>query len=359
MTSVLVAPTAWKGTFTPRQAAQAIVAGVRRAAPDAQIAILPLSDGGDGLLDAVLPDGARRETIKVTGPLGLGVDAVLGWLDSATAIFESAAACGLALVPRDERDPLRSSTRGVGELIGAAAASGARTVIVGLGGSATVDGGTGAARALGWRFLDADRFDLAEGGAALALLATVVPGERPGARVIAVTDVTSPLTGPHGAAPFYAPQKGAKPDEVALLAVGLERLARVMREAGHADLATVPGGGAAGGLGAGLRWFADAQLVPGAAWVFEYVGFDEKLAAADLVITAEGRFDRTSLVGKATGEVLRRAAAAEKRAVVLAGATEGVPDAPVYASDVRLVDPPALTALAERAVRAVLGLSPS
>ncbi len=357
--NILVAPAAWKGTFTPRQAVEAIVTGVRRAVTGARIVARPVSDGGDGLLQAVLPDGARRETVRVTGPLGHGVNAVVGWLDDETAIFESAAACGLALVPREERDPLRSSTRGVGELIGAAAASGARTVVVGLGGSATVDGGTGAARALGWRFLDADRFDLAEGGATLALLAAVVPAAPPGPRVLGVTDVTAPLLGPHGAAPFFAPQKGATPDDVKLLAGGLERLTRVMVEAGRPDLGDVAGGGAAGGLGAGLVWFADAELVPGAPWVFDRIGLDADIAAADFVITAEGRFDRTSLGGKATGEVLRRARAAGKRVVVLAGAVEGVPDAPVVAGDGRLVDPEVLAGLAERATREALGLSPS
>ena len=355
---ILVAPGAWKGTFTPRQAAAAIVAGVTRVAPEARVVVLPISDGGDGLLEAVLPDGARRETVSVTGPLGVAVNATLGWLDEVTAIFESAAACGLALVPREGRDPLRSTTRGVGELIRVAASRGARTVVVGLGGSATVDGGTGVGRALGWRFFDAERFDLAEGGAALGQLVSVVPGGRLTCRVMGVTDVTAPLTGPQGAAPFFGPQKGAKPDDVLLLGAGLERLARVMAESGHADLAATPGGGAAGGLGAGLIWFAAGELVPGAPWVFERIRFDAALGEADLVITSEGRFDRTSLIGKATGEVLRRAEAAGRRAVVLAGAAEGVPDAPVIAAR-GLVDPAALAGLAERAMRDVLGLSPS
>jgi glycerate kinase len=355
---ILVAPAAWKGTFTPRQAAAAIVAGVTRAAPDAAVVVLPISDGGDGLLEAVLPDSARRELVSVPGPLGLPVQAPLGWLDEVTAIFECAAASGLALVPRDERDPLRATTRGVGELIRVAAGRGARIVVAGLGGSATVDGGTGAARALGWRFFDAERFDLAEGGATLSHLASVVPGPRLTCRVVGVTDVTAPLTGPQGAAPFFGPQKGAKPDDVLLLGAGLERLARVMVDAGHADLAATPGGGAAGGLGAGLMWFAGGELVPGAPWVFERIGFDAALAAADAVITCEGRFDRTSLVGKATGEVLRRAEEAGRRAVVLAGAAEGVPDAPVVAAK-GLVDPATLSALAERAMREQLGLSPS
>jgi glycerate kinase len=308
----------------------------------------------------VLADGARRDTLAVTGPLGRPVTATLGWLDDATAICESASACGLALLPSKERDPLRATSRGVGELILAATERGARTVVVGLGGSATVDGGTGAARALGWRFLDSVNNELSEGGGALPALAQVrapEPPRRRGAHVRAVTDVTAPLTGPDGAAPLFAPQKGATPADVQVLAAGLDRLARLMRGAGYDDLAALPGGGAAGGLGAGLVWFAGADLVAGAPWVFERLDVDAALAAADLAITAEGRFDRTSLVGKATGELLRRAEAAGKRAVVLAAAAEGVSDARVHVAGGRLVDADALAALAEHAVRSAFGLS--
>src|SRR5690348_18141531 len=170
---VLVAPAAFKGTLGPRAVAEAISDGVRAAIPGATVLACPVADGGDGLLDAVLPPGTRREKVSVSGPLAQPVDAELGWLDGETALFESAAACGLALLNGDQRDPLRATTRGVGELIWEAADRGAKTVVVGLGGSATVDGGTGAARGLGWSFTDASGGELADGGGPLNQLSTI------------------------------------------------------------------------------------------------------------------------------------------------------------------------------------------
>src|SRR5438128_9794456 len=168
---VLVAPSAFKGTLGPRQVAEAISAGARRAVPGAALLQCPISDGGDGLLDAVLPPGSLREHLKVTGPLGDPVSGELGWIDPETAMFESATACGIALLQPDQLDPLRATTRGVGEMIWEAVERGARTVVVGLGGSATVDGGTGAARGLGWSFLDSLVQPLREAEGSLAHLA--------------------------------------------------------------------------------------------------------------------------------------------------------------------------------------------
>src|ERR1700680_495483 len=168
---ILVAPTAFKGSFGPRQVADALAAGVRRALPDATVLQCPISDGGDGLLDAVLPKGCLRETVAVTGPLGPKVPGVLGWFDSDTAIFESATACGMALLKPEQLDPLRATTRGVGELIWEAVDRGARTVVVGLGGSATVDGGSGAARGLGWTLRNRVGAPLPEGGGSLVDIA--------------------------------------------------------------------------------------------------------------------------------------------------------------------------------------------
>src|SRR5574341_1256289 len=163
---VLVAPTAFKGTLGPRQVADALAAGVRQAVPDARVILCPVSDGGDGLLDVLLGSESFREPLQVTGPLGEPVRAEIGWRDSETAVIESASACGLALIPADRRAPLRASTRGVGELMASARERGARTIVVGLGGSSTTDGGTGMARALGWTFKDASGAPLAEGGGA-------------------------------------------------------------------------------------------------------------------------------------------------------------------------------------------------
>src|SRR5436309_9223090 len=304
-TQILVAPAAFKGTLGPRQVAEALSAGIRRAVPEASLLQCPISDGGDGLLDAVLTPGSLREPVSVTGPLGAPVRGVLGWVDPETAIFESATASGIALLRPDQLAPLRATTRGVGELIWEAAERGAKTVVVGLGGSATVDGGTGAARGLGWAFLDAMGAPLPEGGGSLAQLAEFDGGWGLAAQVIALADVTTPLVGSRGAAPVFGPQKGAGPEGVKLLSRGLERLAELMARHGRGDLATLPGGGAAGGLGAGLVCFAKAELAGGAEGVLARVGFDAALAKAQLVITGEGTFDKTSLVGKASGEVVR------------------------------------------------------
>src|SRR5207237_158055 len=380
---ILVAPAAFKGSLGPRQVAEAISMGARRAMPGASVLQCPISDGGDGLLDAVLPPGSLREHLKVTGPLGDPVSGELGWVDPETAMFESATACGIALLQPDQLDPLRATTRGVGEMIWEAVERGARTVVVGLGGSATVDGGTGAARGLGWSLRDAAGASLPEGGGSLVQLAVLDGGWGLEARVVALADVTTALVGPEGAAPVFGPQKGAGTEGVKLLSRGLERLGELMGRHGRGDLATLPCGGAAGGLGAGpafvgkarrlrgaagarsgagggavvsagvagsgelmardgggglatlpcggaagglgagLAFFAKAQLLPGAEWVLSRVGFDAALASAQLVITGEGSFDRTSLVGKASGEVVRRAQAARKKGAVIAGRDEG------------------------------------
>ena len=353
---VLAAPTAFKGSFGPRQVADAIVAGVRLALPDATVLQCPISDGGDGLLDAVLPPDALRERVSVTGPLGSKVEGLLGWLDSDTAIFESATACGLALLRADQLDPLRATTRGVGEMVWEAVDRGARTVVVGLGGSATVDGGSGAARGLGWTLRDASGAPLAEGGGALPGLASLEGGWGLAAQVVALADVTTPLTGPQGAAPVFGPQKGATPDGVRRLAAGLDALAAHFGRLGRPDLATLPGGGAAGGLGAGLAFFAKAQLTRGADWVLDRVGFDAALAKADLLITGEGSFDRTSLVGKASGEVVRRAQAARTKVAVVAGKVDDLIGVHAVGGDGRMLDAVGIAALAARATREAFGL---
>jgi glycerate kinase len=300
-------------------------------------------------LEAVLSKEALREAVTVTGPLGSRVQAVLGWLDSDTAIFASATACGIALLKPEQLDPLRATTRGVGELIWEAVDRGARTVIVGLGGSATVDGGSGAARGLGWT--------LPDGGGSLVDIGGLDGGWGLEAQVIALADVTTPLTGPNGAAAVFGPQKGASPEAVQRLSAGLEVLAAEWARHGHPELATLPGGGAAGGLGAGLAFFARAELIPGATWVLDRVGFDAALASAELLITGEGAFDRTSLVGKASGEVLRRAQAAKKKVAVVAGTVADLIGVHALGGEGRILDAAGIAALAERATREAFGLS--
>ena len=357
---ILVAPAAFKGTIGPREVAEALAAGVRRAAPGATVLECPVADGGNGLLDVVLPAaGALRERLQVTGPIGEPVAAELGWIDGETAIIESASACGLALVEPEDRDPMRTTTRGVGELIWTAADRGARTIVVGLGGTATVDGGTGAARGFGWIFENTAGEALPDGGGALQELTSFRSGWGIACRIQALADVATPLLGPEGAAPVFGPQKGARPEEIPQLAAGLARLAELWAQAGRPDLGTLPMGGAAGGLGAGLVFFAKAELVRGAEWVLERVGFDAALAKADLVITAEGVFDRTSLVGKAPGEVVRRAQAAKKKVAVVAGRVDGMTGLHTVGGDGtsgRMLDSGALAQMAEQVAREALHL---
>ncbi|MGH7753859.1 MAG: glycerate kinase, partial [Gemmatimonadales bacterium] len=190
---MLVSPTALKGTFRPREVAAALAAGVRRACPQARVLECPVSDGGDGLVDVLLGPSAFRESLEVVGPLGEPVQGEIGWRDGETAVIESASACGLALVPVERRDPLKATSRGVGQLVAAARDRGARTIVVGLGGTATVDGGTGMARAWGWTFRGAAGEPLAEGGGALGDLAEVSAGWRLEVEVVGLTDVTNPL----------------------------------------------------------------------------------------------------------------------------------------------------------------------
>lgn len=343
----------------PRQVAEAIATGVRRAVPGASVLECPVADGGNGLLDVVLPAGSLRERLQVTGPIGDSVSAEMGWIDGETAIIESASACGLALVEPEDRDPMRTTTRGVGELIWTAADRGAKTIVVGLGGTATVDGGTGAARGFGWRFENVAGAPLPDGGGALTDLASFGSGWGIAARVVALADVATPLLGPDGAAPVFGPQKGARPEEIPQLAAGLTRLAELWGQAGRPDLGMMPMGGAAGGLGAGLVFFAKANLERGAEWVLERVGFDAALAKADFVITAEGIFDKTSLVGKAPGEVVRRAQAARKKVAVVAGRVEGMIGVHSIGGDGttgRMLDGQALAQMAEQVAREALHL---
>lgn len=352
-TTILVAPAAYKGSLGPRAVAEAIARGARRACPQASVLECPVADGGDGLLDAVLEAGSLRERVRVTGPLGDPVEAELGWIDPETAIFASASACGLALVPEELRDPMTATTRGVGELLVEAADRGAATIVVGLGGSATVDGGTGAARGIGWTFRDAAGKQLPEGGGPLADLAGADGGWGLSARVVALADVRTILP---DAARVFGPQKGATDEEVPLLAAGLDRLAELMARDGRPDLATLPGSGAAGGLGAGLAYFAGAELVAGAAWVLDRIGFDAALAKADLVITGEGVFDETSLVGKAPGEVLRRAQAAKKKVAIVAGRAGPLIGVHMLSGGGARLDAAGIAALGERAAREAFGL---
>jgi len=326
---ILVCPTGFKETSSAVEAASAMAEGARAAHPGAEVRTLPLSDGGPGLLDALEAGmGGERRDVPALGPLGEVVTARTLWPAPDEVVIESAEVCGLHLVPGPSRDPARSDTRGVGALLLSCAADGARRAILGLGGSATVDGGTGMARALGWRFLDAEGAELPPGGGALPRLALVVPAVHPlPLAVTALADVRSPLLGPDGAARRFAPQKGAGPEQVESLERGLARLADVVARDTGRDPRDLRGAGAAGGLGYGLVAFAQAELVDGADWVLGRTRFDDLLAGADRLVTGEGAWDPTSGLGKITARVLERALARGLPALLACGRIEGpVPD---------------------------------
>lgn len=320
---LLVAPNAFKGSLSAIEAARVLAAGLRAALPGSEVVELPVADGGEGTVAAlVAATGGRTLEVDVSGPLGEPRRASYGLLGDGTVAVEVPAASGLALVPPARRDPRVTTTYGTGELIASAlAAHGGRRVLIGLGGSATCDAGAGLAQALGARLLDADGRELPRGGAALERLARIDASALAarGLEVTAACDVTNPLCGPEGAAAVYGPQKGASPEDVHLLDRALARFAEVAaRDLGRA-VADVPGAGAAGGLGAGLLAFFGATLRPGAALVLDAIGFDAHLAGADLVLTGEGRLDAQTLRGKGPLAVLERARARGVPAVAVGG----------------------------------------
>lgn len=311
---VLAAPDDFKGTLSAPDAARAMATGWRAAAPADTVEEVPVSDGGTGFVDVLAgATGGRLVPVRVTGPLGQPVPAAV-LVAGPVAYVESAAAAGLQHVPPDRRDPVVTTTRGVGELIRLAAGL-APTVVVGLGGSATCDGGAGMLQALGWRLTDAGGAELAAGGGALAGLHRVQPGPALPARLVAAADVDAPLLGPHGAARGFAPQKGATPAQVALLERALARLVAVT---GAEALAAQPGAGAAGGLGFAVALLG-AQWRPGFELVAEAADLPGRVAAVDLVLTGEGAFDWQSLRGKAVSGVAALAMAAGRPCLVLAG----------------------------------------
>ncbi|MBV9848624.1 MAG: glycerate kinase [Armatimonadetes bacterium] len=310
---IIVAPDSFKGTLSAPAAAAAMAAGARRARPDAEVVLIPLADGGEGTAEALTTaTGGRLVSRRVTGPLGGTVEASFGLLgtDGQAAVVEMAQAAGLGLVPPDRRDPRVTTTYGVGELLRAATEAGAREIIVGLGGSATNDGGAGAMQALGVRFLDAAGQPLASGGAALARLARIETSSfdfsLDRVTVTAASDVRNPLVGPDGASAVYGPQKGADAATVAELDAALSHYAEILRRDVGRDVAHLPGAGAAGGLGAALAAFLNATFRNGIDVVLVASDFDARARDADWVLTGEGRIDGQTLAGKAIAGVLAR-----------------------------------------------------
>lgn len=353
---VVVAPDSFKESLPAPEVAAAMGQGVLDACSNAVVDLCPLADGGEGTVAAMAAaTGGQLLTADVFDPLGRPIRARLALLGGAIgaglpgelgfsaavtepgedapptrgAVVEMAAASGLALVQPEHRDPLRTTSYGTGQLITAALDAGAEEIIVGIGGSATCDGGCGAAQALGVRFIDSDGHELVCGlsGGGLSELAEIDISERDerlaNARIRVACDVTNPLTGPHGAAKVYAPQKGATPEAVVTLDANLAHLAEVIRRSLGVDVALLAGAGAAGGLGAGLVAFAAATLEAGLDVIAEAVRLRRRLAGADMLLTGEGRLDASSGYGKAAVGAARIAGECDVPAVCIPGQFDG------------------------------------
>ncbi len=313
MTTVLIAPDSFKGSLSATVVASIIAATLQELDPNLKLIQLPLADGGEGSLDLLLAQipGAQLKKTTVQGALGSPCTARWIWLSSSnTAIIEMAEAAGLSNLNIEQRNPLLTSSYGVGQLINAALLEGASHIVTTLGGTSTVDGGTGLARALGWQFLDDTGEPLPEGGGSLHRLQTIIPPlSAPSCTFTALVDVENPLSGPNGAAAVYAPQKGATEAMVALLEQGLDRLTQVACQTLDASaelIATTPGAGAAGGAATGLALFVGATWTSGAESFLKLLSFEKKSAEIDLIISGEGCLDRQSTQGKLLSALSRQ-----------------------------------------------------
>lgn len=325
MTRYLCAPDSFKESLTAMEAARAMAQGIENADHDAEVRCLPMADGGEGTARALVDaTGGSMRAVPVHDPLGRPVEGHFGLLaDGTTAVVETAEASGLALLEAKERNPLIASSYGTGELMLAAVRSGAKRIIVGLGGSATNDAGAGLLQALGVRLLDGNGNDLAHGGAALANLTTIdISTMDPALKNVAITaacDVTNPLTGPTGASAVFGPQKGASKDDVATLDAALAHFAQVIDSQLGVAVNDVPGAGAAGGIGAALKGFLNAEFRPGIAIVIEQSGLDAAAQWADVVFTGEGSIDFQTKFGKTPAGVAETAKRHGKPVIAVAG----------------------------------------
>jgi len=308
----IVASNAFKGSLSSEKAALAVEKGLKICFPEAEIVKLLVADGGDGFIDA-LRQGLSAETYKVgvTGPQGNPLSATFLYVaDTHTAIIEMAAAAGLALLSKKDLDPMKASTIGVGELIEAALGLGVKHIILGIGGSATNDGGTGMASALGVRFLDEHGYTLIGNAENLNRIVKIdcsgLDSRLQDTMIEVACDVNNLLLGECGAAAVYGPQKGASIEQIKKMEKGLNTLANVIKKDLHIEVRDLPGGGAAGGLGMGLFAFLNATLRPGAELLLDMLQFDEKIQSADLVITTEGKLDWQTGFGKAPSAVAKR-----------------------------------------------------
>ncbi|MCP9985787.1 glycerate kinase [Streptomyces sudanensis] len=322
---VLVAVDKFKGSLTAAQVARRVTAGLRRAAPGVPVQALPVADGGDGTVEAAVAAGFERREVRVTGPLGGPVTAAFA-LRGDTAIVEMAEASGLRLLPEGVRAPLTATTRGFGELLRAALDAGARTLVLGVGGSATTDGGAGMLTALGAQFLDAEGRPVGPGGGGLRALAAAdlsrLDPRLADVELVLAGDVDNPLTGPEGAPAVFGPQKGATRDDVRALEAALVRYVEVLAGAvgpRAAEAAVAPGAGGGGGTGYGALVGLGAVFRPGIDLMLDVLGFPEALGRATLVITGEGSLDEQTLRGKAPAGVAAAARAAGVDTVAVCG----------------------------------------
>ena len=330
--NIIVAPDSFKGNMTAPEACAAMEEGILRADKTARVHKVPLADGGEGTTKAVTEAaGGRFVKVKVTGPLGNKIDAEFGLLeDGRVAVLDMASASGLELLRRDELNPMKATTYGTGELIASALDSGAKEFIIGIGGSATNDGGIGLISALGFKVLDEKGAPVGQGGEALAKIASVDPSgadkRLKDVSIKVACDVTNPLLGPRGASAIFGPQKGADPEMVKILDAGLARLGDAWIKAGLARDVEQSGDGAAGGVGAALRICLGAKMESGALLVMRYAGFFNHLKDADLVITGEGMTDGQTAGGKLCSVVAQESRNKGVSTALISGALGG--DAP-------------------------------
>ena len=371
---ILVAPDSFKGSLTAMEAAENIERGIVKADPEIDVDLLPMADGGEGTVQSLV-DATQGEIIEkeVTGPLGEKVKAFYGLLgDEETAVIEMAAASGLPLVPEGKRDPSKTTTYGTGELIASALEHGVKKIIIGIGGSATNDAGVGMAQALGAEILDAQGEEIAFGGGSLDQIAEInldsLDSRLNDVEILVACDVDNPLFGENGAAYVYAPQKGADKEMVEKLDQNLRRFNQAVIKELNSDPNQIPGAGAAGGLGAGLVAFLEAELKAGVDIVLDLIDFKKRLEGVDLVITGEGMLDGQSIFGKTPVGVSRTAAEKDIPVIAVAGTLgDGVEkvldygissyfsiiDRPAELKDVVARSPELLAELSEQIIRTV------
>lgn len=326
---IILAPDKFKGNMPALEVCSIMKRAFLDVMPNAEIISIPMADGGEGTVQSIISSvGGEIRKVVVAGPFGDPVEAEFGiYNGGASAIMEMSSASGMALVPKEKLNPLLATSYGTGELIKAALDAGVREITIGIGGSATVDGGAGMAQALGYRLLDASGCEIPRGGGGLAGIAKVDAGNADkrifSVKINIACDVTNPLLGANGAAAVYAPQKGATPEMVDLLEANLGKLSELWIKDGFLRSAECPGDGAAGGLGAGLRAFCKAEPVSGAGFVMDATGFRKQLPGADLVVTGEGCTDSQTESGKLCSEIAAAAHESGVPVMLISGALKG------------------------------------